>query len=311
VTALVIALILLAVAGIALVLARAAARSDDSDASDMAPFIKWAGVALALVSGVVVVADSYVIVPTRTVGVEVSFGKPVGVLSNGWHWVAPWHTVENFDASVQTLNLTAAKDDAGDPVTVRLANQTTAQVDVSVQFNIDPNGDVVDLYKRYRSFDNVENNLIKRQLQHALNLVFAAYDPLRAINGAADTSGPNVDDLAAKAKTDLQAAVGTGIQIGTLTIPIVHFDGPTEDRLRAYQQALADTRIAEQRRKTAEQTKAANDTLASSTASSNPGVQYQNCLDLIRDLAGKGQLDKLPPTFNCGSGTGTPVIVGK
>jgi regulator of protease activity HflC (stomatin/prohibitin superfamily) len=266
-------------------------------------------VAIVLAAGVLFF-DSFTIIPTRTVGVEVSFGKPIGAIPNGWHWVAPWASVEKFDASVQTLNLTTSKDDAGDPVTVRLGNQTTAQVDVSVQWNIRPDGDVVDLYKQYKSFDNVEHNLVMRQLQHALNNAFSAYDPLRAINGGTDAPSQNIDDLAAKAKSDLQAAVGSGIQIGTLTIPIIHYDPDTENRLRAYQQALADTRIAEQRRKTAEQTKAANDVLAGSAASSNPGVQYQNCLDLIRDLAAKGQLEHLPPTFSCGSGSQTPVIVG-
>ncbi len=280
--------------------------SDDEDA-----FVAVAiGMVVALLGGGVMFFDSFTIVPTRTVGVQVSFGKPVGAIPNGWHWVAPWSTVEKFDASVQTLNLTTAKDDAGDPVTVRLGNQTTAQVDVSVQWNIRPDGDVVDLYKQYKSFDNVEHNLVMRQLQHALNNAFSSYDPLRAINGNADAPSQSIDDLAGKAKTELQAAVGSGIQIGTLTIPIVHFDPDTENRLRAYQQALADTRIAEQRRKTAEQTKAANDVLAGSAASSNPGVQYQNCLDLIKDLAAKGQLDKLPPVFSCGQGGQTPVIVG-
>jgi regulator of protease activity HflC (stomatin/prohibitin superfamily) len=269
------------------------------------------GVVVTLVGAGVMFVDSFTIVPTRSVGVQVTAGKPhPHPIKNGWHWVALWSSVEKFDASVQTLNLTAAKEDSGDPVTVRLGNQTTAQVDVSVQWNIDPDGDVVELYKRYRSFDNVEANLVKRQLQHSLNLAFAAYDPLRAINKDTDGPSQNIDDLAAKAKADLQKSVGSGIQIGTLTIPIVHYDGDTENRLKAYQQSLADTRIAEQRRKTAEQTKAANDILAGSAASSNPGVQYQNCLDLIRDLAAKGQLDKLPPTFSCGGAGQTPVIVG-
>lgn len=255
------------------------------------------GIAWAVIVGALLLVSSATIVQTRTVGVETSFGRPLGTVNNGFHMVRPWATVERFDTAIQTLNLTTAKDDVGDPVTVRLGNQTTAQVDVSVQWNIDPNGDVIDLYKRFRSFDNVENNLVKRQLQHALNNAFAQYDPLRSINGTQDATGKSVDQLAADARAELQRSVGSGIQIGTLTIPIVHFDGATEDRLRSYQQALADTRIAEQREKTAEAQKAANDALAQ--GNNSPGVLYQNCLDMVERLAkdGKG----LPPAFSCGA----------
>jgi hypothetical protein len=73
---------------------------------------------------------------------------------------------------------------------------------------------------------------------------------------------------------------------------------------------LAGDADAEQKKKTAEQTKLANDILAGSSAAKDPGVQYQNCLDMIRELANKGQLEHLPPTFNCGSSS-TPAIVGR
>jgi regulator of protease activity HflC (stomatin/prohibitin superfamily) len=271
------------------------------------------GAVLVTVAGIVLTALMLIVgsahtIPTRSVGVVTSFGRPTGSLANGWHWTAPWASVEKFDASVQTLKLDG--NDSTPCVTVRLGNQTTGCVDVSVQWNIDPNGDVVDLYRKYKSFDNIEENLVKRQLQHALNVAFGDYDPLRAVNGA-DKPGASLDDLARKAKDTLQSGVGAGITVSSVTIPLIHFDGDTENRLKAYQQALADTRIAEQKKQTAEQTKAANDILAGSAASKDPGVQYQNCLDLIRELANKGQLDKLPPTFSCGSPSQTPVIVGK
>lgn len=277
------------------------------------------GVVVIAAGTVVLGFDSCTIIPTRSVGVVVSFGKPdPKPLTNGFHWVAPWKSVEVFDASVQTLKLTGEKNkdgdhpgDDGDPVTVRLGNQTTATVDVSVQWNIDPNGDVVELYRKYKNFDNIEANLVRRQLAHALNIAFGTYDPLKAINGDTDKPGQTTDELAAKARKDLQDAVGTGIQIGTLTVPLIHYDEATENRLKAYQQALADTRIAEQKEKTAAATKRANDVLAGSQSTKDPGVQYQNCLDLIRDLANKGQLQHLPPTFTCAPGQAPPVIVGQ
>lgn len=270
-------------------------------------------VALLLIGGLAVLFDSYTTIPVRTVGIETTFGgKPVRPLTNGLHWMAPWHGVDKeWDGSVQTLKLTTSHSDSGDPVTVRLANQTTAQVDVTLQWFIKPDADVLGLYRSYKTFANVEDNLVLRQLQQSLNDQFAHYDPLAAINGTAAGTGPTVDQLAAQARVSLQKALGDAINVGTMTIPLVHFDATTESRLVQYQQALADTRIAQQREQTAEKIKEANDILAGTQSTKDPGVQYQNCLNLISDLAGKGQLKDLPPTFNCGGAGQTPVIVGK
>lgn len=274
----------------------------------------WRGL-LAATLGIIALmlfASSATTVPTRSVGVVTSFGRPTGSLTNGFHLVAPWADVEKFDASVQTLKMDGVgKGDTTPCVTVRLGNQTTACVDTSVQWNIRPDGDVVELYRRYKNFDNIETNLVERQLQHALNVAFDTYDPLAAINGVQSGNALTLDELAANARTALEAGVGNGITVLSLTIPLIHYDADTENRLRSYQQALADTRIAEQRKKTAQQVADANNILSGSAATKDPGVQYQNCLNLIADLAAKGQLKDLPPTFNCGQAGSTPVIVGK
>lgn len=272
----------------------------------------WGGLAAILVVFTLgTTISSATLVPTRSVGVEVEFGKPVGALTNGLHWVAPWASVEKFDASVQTTKLDGTgKDDSTPCVTVRLGNSTQACVDVVTQWNIDPTGDVIELYRSYHSFDRIEANLVLVQLQHALRDTFGTFDPLAAL---ADTSAkqPSLDDLAASTKNLFTGYVGPGINVRTVTVSLVHYDQATEDRLRAYQQALADTRIATQRKATAQQVADANSILAGNAASKDPGVQYQNCLNLIADLAQKGLLKDLPPTFNCGSASTTPVIVGK
>lgn len=269
------------------------------------------GIGGMVLAAILLIVNCSTIVPTRNVGVQVSFGKPVGSLSNGYHWVAPWSSVEKFDTSIQTIKLTQAKDDDGDCATVRLANQTTACVDTTVQWNIDPSSDVVELYRKYRNFEKIEVNLVERQLQRALNVVFEKYNPLSSVTGG-DAPSVSLDDLAKQATDVLKAAVGAGITIDSITIPLVHYDSTTQDKLNAFAQALADTRIAEQRKKTAELVKQANDILAASAAVHDPGVLYQNCLNLIADLAAKGQLKDLPPTFNCNQmAGGTPVIVGK
>lgn len=268
-------------------------------------------VALVVAIGVLLV-DSYTSIPTRSVGIQTFGGRPIGQpLGAGYHWVAPWHDLNTCDGTVQSLNFTDDDGDDGKPLKVRLANSTTADVNVRLQWNLANNQEIVDLFGKYRGCGNVRDLLVKGQLQHVLNVQFAKYEPMRSLTGG-DKSGPSIDDLAAAARTDLQNLVGNGISIGTLTVPIIHYDKTTEDRLHAIQQSIGNTRIAEQDKLTAEIVKQTNDLLAASTSSKDPGVQFQNCLSMIDKLSSRGQLGQLPVnSLQCvaGQGGGVPVIV--
>lgn len=274
------------------------------------------GLLLVLFGGVALFLDSFTTIGARGVGVQTAFGKVQGrPLGPGWHWVEPWNSVEEFDASVQTLRFyQAEKEDDGDCITVRLANNTLACVDVTAQWNINHLGDVNGLYLQYKTFENVHDNLVKRQLGSALNEIFGQYDPL-AVVAASTATNPspsqvvNTKDLQEKVKSALQTDLHDQINIVSVTIPVVHFDGDTESRLKAYQQSKADTRIAEQNRQTAHQQALAAGELAAQKAVKDPGVQYQNCLNLIDKLAREGQLGNLPPTFTCATGGTTPNLL--
>lgn len=269
-----------------------------------------AGFILVGVGLFTIVMDSFTIVPARNVGIVNTFGKAEAALDNGFHWVKPWSSVETIDATVQNINLSS---DAKNCITVRLANQTTACVDTTVQWNIDQHANANELWQRYRGTNddvvgNVGKNVVERELRRSLNVVFETYNPL-AVLTEAGTPIIKTDDLAARALAEMRSHVDAGIVIDTMRISLVHFDAVTQDKLNGYAQALADTQIATQQKRTAEQQKAANDLLAAAS-SSDPGVKYQNCLNLLLNLAAKGQLQNLPPTFNCGS-EATPVIVGQ
>lgn len=270
------------------------------------------GALLSVLAFCLLFFDSFTTVPARSVAVQTAFGKVQGhPLGSGWHWVAPWNDIEKFDASVQTLKFyQAEKKDNGDCITVRLANNTNACVDVTAQWQINHAGDVNSLYLQYKTFDNIHDNLVLRQLQSALNEVFGTYDPLIAVGTSQDKPQTNTKDLQDDVKSALQRDLGTVILIPSVTIPLVHFDQATEDRLKAFQAAKADTQIAEQQKATAQAQADANKILAVDPSTKDPGVQYQNCLNLIRELGKAGQLPGLPPTFNCNQGgTGDPVLV--
>lgn len=274
----------------------------DSGRRDESEFgIRWIGGLVIGLAFLILVFDSFTIVPTRNIGVTIAFGKPTGTLGNGFHLIAPWESVEEYDAAIQTLKLDG--DDETPAPTVRLANAATARVDVTVQWQIDPNADITQLHLDYRNFENIQDNVVKRQLQAALNAVFEGYDPLVAIKGG--QSQTTLAELGDKVSQRLGGLLPRGVIVRSVTIPLIRFSPEVQQALDKYQQEIAATQIAEQRRKTAEAQKAANDLLAS--ANNTPGVLYQNCLDLTERMAQQGK--PLPPAWTCGPPPTTVVPV--
>lgn len=305
-----IAGLLLVIFGLVLLSKRRSIAANTDDEQFGRAVIAVVGLLLFAVGAFTIVWDSFTIVPARNVGIVNTFGRANTALDNGFHWVAPWSTVETIDATVQNINLDA---DTHNCPTVRLANQTTACVDLTLQWNISQAANANELWQRYRGSNdnvvgNIGKNVVERELRRSLNVVFEKYNPLAVLTDAG-TPSISTGDLAAQALGLMKTSVDPGIVIDTLLISVVHYDDTTQSKLNGYAQALADTQIATQQKRTAEQQKLANDLLASKS-SSDPGVEYQNCLNLIRSLATMGQLANLPQTFNCSQGS-TPVIVGK
>lgn len=258
---------------------------------------RWTGLVVLFISMIVVLVDSFTIIPTRNIGVQTSFGKPIDTLSNGWHWVRPWSDIHTFDATIQTLKLSGEKFDAGDPITVRLANAATATVEVTVQWQVDPDADITQLYLDYKEFEKIETNVVRRQLAAAMNAAFEKYDPLVALKpDASRVEGKTLADLGKDVQESLVAGLPAGIKVRSVLIPRIVFDDSIQGKINQYLAALAETQIAEQRKQTAAAQKAANDLLAK--ADSTPAVLYQNCLDMVERLTRDGKT--LPAAFSCG-----------
>lgn len=256
--------------------------------------IRWVAVVILAVAGLLLAIDSFTVIPTRNLGVQTSFGKPVGTLKNGFHVVAPWTDIHKFDATIQTLKMSGDKDDNGDMIKVRLANNATADVEITVQWQVDPDADITQLYLDFRDFENIGANVVRRQLSDALNDAFGRYDPLGSLNG--DFSGPSLGSLGDDVATALASRMPTGVKIRSVLLPKIIFDNAIQAKIDQYLAAVAETRIAEQRKKTAQALKEANDLL--STANNTPGVLYQNCLDMVERLTKEGKT--LPAAFTCG-----------
>ena len=252
------------------------------------PAGKTRSLRVAVVAGVialfVLILGSTTIVSARNVGVVTTFGRPGGTLSNGLHWKAPWQSVTEMNGTIQIDNHTGEN-----ATTVRLGNNSTAFVDNSVRWRIQPAA-ADELFLDYRDFENVRDNLVTRELRAALNEVFADFDPLAPEN----VEGANVQALGDKVAEKLRAKVGGQIEILNVIVPLANYDNATQERINALNVEKANTRIAEQRAKTAAAEAKANEILAASV-SNDPNVLVSKCLDAARE-AGISPLGCWPNT---------------
>jgi regulator of protease activity HflC (stomatin/prohibitin superfamily) len=240
------------------------------------PIAKSRSMRIAVVAGVltlfVVILGSTTIVSTRNIGVVTTFGRPGGTLTNGLHWKAPWQSVTEMNGTIQIDNHTGES-----ATTVRLGNNSTAFVENSVRWRIQPAA-ADELFLDYREFENVRDNLVTRELRAALNEVFADFDPLAPEN----VEGANVQALGDDVAEKLRTKVGDQVEIINVIVPLVNYDDATQERINALNVEKANTRIAEQRAKTAEAEARANEILAASV-SNDPNVLVSKCLDAARE----------------------------
>src|SRR5438034_2872041 len=128
-------------------------KSHDNDYKAMAGLALSAGL---FVSVFLLFMSSFKIVGAKDIGVPVTFGRPSGsVMHNGWNWKNPMTTVHVFDGALQTEKFSADKEDAGDPIPVRLFTGSVAQVNVTLQWRLDNDDSVKQIYFNYRDPDKI------------------------------------------------------------------------------------------------------------------------------------------------------------
>lgn len=228
---------------------------------------------LTLIAVVFAILGSFTIVGTRQVGIVTSFSRPTGTtLDNGLHAKWFWQNVNEMDAAIQIDKYVGDRR-----IKVRLGNSSTADADASIRWQI--RQDAADaLFVQYKTFDNVRVNLVERNLQVALNEVFASFDPLAPQN--LDTSP--LPALSAKALNLLREKVGNQVEILDVSVPVIDFDDATEGKINQLNAERANTAVALQAQKTAEAQKRANEIIASSVAN-DPNVVVSNCVTRALD----------------------------
>lgn len=255
----------------------------------------WGIAAIIAILGVLcTIISSFNIVSTRNVGIITSFGRPVSERGAGIAWVAPWQKVTEMDAAIQLQSFQGnSYDDPQSAVKVRLGNNSAAFVESNLNWRIKEDA-AGKMFQDYRTFENIRQNLVDKQLQVALSKEFAKFnpqtqvaveDPTKPTTVPRQAQGADLPGIAATVKQDLQNAVGTEIEIIDVRIPGIFYDKSTQDRIDAFNQKVQETKNAQQDVQTATQNRLASEQRA---AQPIPDLRIAvfNC---INEMVSKGQ----------------------
>lgn len=266
---------------------------------------RYAGVATAVVGFVVLfiltVAFSFTTVSARTVGVQTSFGRYQGTLNAGPHMIAPWASVEEFSTRVQFLDLDSR--DGGKNVRVKYAGGGGGTVDAVVRWRIEPEG-AEQLWAKYKTFDNVRDQLVDSSSQDSFRVVIGKFTPTEAI------AGSNVRPISQSVLDDLTNVLGDdGIFLDSVSTKNVSLDKDVQKTLNRQVVAAGLVEVAKQEQQRAE-IDAETARIRSEGGSLTPEALQRYCYEVTNawDVKKNGPL---PATWNCAGNSQTPVIVGR
>jgi regulator of protease activity HflC (stomatin/prohibitin superfamily) len=283
------------------VLLAAGAKSSRDDASARG-FVTGAIIWAIVLIGVTVAFAATTVSP-RAVGIETAFGRYQSTLPAGFHWTAPWSSVEEFPTQVQFLDLNKSEDATAGPAGVSYKGGGKGEVDTTIRWRIDEKNAEA-LWRKYRSFENVRDQLVLSAARDSLGVVVGAYAPNDARAGEnrrTITSGV-VDDLAKVLGDD-------GIRIDSVSVTDVRLDENTQRSIEAIIKANADVERAKAER---ERARIDNETanLRAKSAALSAGALQRYCLEVTNSWD-QGKNGPLPATWNCLGGATPPVVVGR
>ena len=103
-------------------------------------------------------------VPANHIGVEVLFGKPISVSSEGLHWKLPFTHVSNIPGLQQESTYSAVASEGekntADAVEAVTQDNAVVHVDASILWNLNL-GQAEDIYREYRTLDQVRTRLLR------------------------------------------------------------------------------------------------------------------------------------------------------
>lgn len=155
-------------------------------------------------------------------GLVLGYGQTKGVLSQGFHWVNPFYSVDVFNIRNNKYETTASSASS---------DLQQASISVAVNFNIDESK-IEEIYTTYGT--NYMDRIFVQNVQEAVKTVSAKYNASELITKREEVKG--------EIKTKLQEMTSNVVIITDIAIVNVDFsdsfDRSVEEKVRAEQQAL-------------------------------------------------------------------------
>lgn len=236
----------------------------------------WIGVTVFAVLSLV--GSSFTVIKPQTVGIEVQFGKPIRSLNNGLHLKSPLSTVEKLDGTVKNLGFNDPDKEDNVSLEVRLASGAMAYPKANIEYRL-MSEDAMQLFLDYRTEDNIRLNTIQRDFEAITSDVFSNYDPLGK-DTLKDGEEARINLMRKEITDRMLKETGTSVELRSITMPMVGYDTTTQDRINELQTEIAKTRVAEQKKSTAEAEARSNNVLSNSLSDE---VLTSKCLDIIKE----------------------------
>lgn len=258
--------------------------------------LRGVAVGTLLLVGIVTVAAAATTVSPRSVGIQTAFGKYQSTLQPGLQWTAPWSSVEEFSTQVQFLELKNEQS-----VAVNYTGGGKGNVDAVVRWRIDEKNAEA-LWRKYRTFENVRDQLVFSSAKDSVRVIVGAYKPNDA------RAGENLRPITDKVQRDLAATLtNDGVKVDSLSTTGVFLDQQTQQSL---EKVIAANNDVERAKADQERAKIDNATakLREQSGALSDGALHRYCLELT-NAWDQGKNGPLPATWNC-AGSNNSVIVG-
>lgn len=252
-----------------------------------------------LLFGVLTVACAATTVAPRSVGIQTAFGRYQDTLQPGLQWTAPWSSVEEFSTQVQPLDLNGANKSSVD---VNYKGGGKGNVDAVVRWRIDEKNAEA-LWRKYRTFDNVRDQLVTSSAKDSVRVVTGNYLPNDA------RAGENLRKITADVMGDLANTLRfDGIRIDSVSTTGVFLDPATQQSLERIITANNEIEKAK-----ADKTRAGIENETAKLRQQSGALSKQALERYCYDVTNNWDVNKngpLPATWNCGGGSPAGVIVG-
>lgn len=268
---------------------------------------RWVGVGALVMLLAYTAMNSFVTLDHREVGIQTALGRYLSTMNTGGiHYKAPWSSVEKFDRTIQTVDLSGISvsfSDGGGVEGVEEIGGGKGIINATVRWQMsrDEEGARL-LWERYRTFESVSSSLVERTARDAVINISNAYPAATAIISQRE--------IADQVKDEIELALDPyGVVIDSVSIPAIDLDGSTQtavDRLFTTQQ---DIKRAQNEQRRAE-IDAETVRIREAEGALSPAANQRYCLEIV-NAWDVGKNGPLPATFNCAmtGESGTPVIV--